>query len=64
MSDDARYIPRLSKDDLELIERIAAKYSDDVAVSIGRSCERLEQRMDAAEERLHGRLADLEGELD
>jgi hypothetical protein len=60
MTDEAQGISRLSKEDLEMIERIASRYSDDIAVSAARSFERLEERIDAAESRLYSRLNDLE----
>jgi len=63
MTDDAREISRLSYEDLELIERVIYKNSDDVAVSIARSFERLEERVDAMESRLYSRLNDLEDTL-
>ena len=50
----------LEQKDLELIERIVYKHNDDVAVSIARSFERLEERIDAAESRIYSRLADLD----
>ena len=50
----------LSQHDLELIERVIYKQGDDIAVSIARSFERLEERIDAAESRLHGRIAEFE----
>jgi hypothetical protein len=50
----------LDKIDLELIERILYKNGDDIAVSIARSFERLEERMDAMESRVYSRIADLE----
>ena len=39
----------LEQKDLELIERVVYKNSDDVAVSIALSFERIEERIDAAE---------------
>ncbi|MGB7746824.1 MAG: helix-turn-helix domain-containing protein, partial [Verrucomicrobiia bacterium] len=39
----------LEQKDLELIERVIYKNGDDIAVSIGRSFERLEERIDAAD---------------
>jgi hypothetical protein len=42
------------------VERIVYKNGDDVAVSVARSFERLEERMDAMEARLYSRLADIE----
>jgi hypothetical protein len=53
----------LDQKDLELIERIVAKNGDDVAVSIARSFERIEERIDATEYRLYVRLADLEDKI-
>ena len=53
----------LDQNDLEQIERIIFKNGDDVAVSIARSFERLEERVDAAESRIYGRLGDLEDKL-
>ena len=50
----------LEQNDLELIERIVYKNSDDIAISISRSFERLEERIDAAESRIYTRLVDLE----
>ena len=50
----------LEQKDLELIERVIYKNGDDVAVSISRSFERLEERLDAVESRLYGRLSELE----
>ena len=54
----------LEQKDLELIERIIYKNGDDVAVSIARSFERLEERIDAAESRIYSRLSDLEDKLE
>jgi len=53
----------LDQKDVELIERVIYKNGDDIAVSIGRSFERLEERIDAAESRLFSRLADLEDKV-
>ena len=47
----------LEQKDIELLERIIYKNGDDIAVSIGRSFERLEERIDAAESRLYSRLS-------
>ena len=49
--------------DIELIERIIYKGNDDIAISIARSFERLEERIDASEARIYSRLADLENKL-
>lgn len=53
----------LTQGDLEQIERIIYKNSDDIAISIARSFERLEECIDATEARLYSRLADLEDQL-
>jgi hypothetical protein len=50
----------LDTKDLELIERVIYKNGDDIAMSIGRSFERLEERIDAAETRIYGRLIEIE----
>ena len=50
----------LESKDLELIERVIYKNGDDIAMSIGRSFERLEERIDAAETRIYGRLIEIE----
>jgi hypothetical protein len=49
--------------DLELIERMIWKNGDDTAVSIARSFERLEERLDGAESRLYSRMTDLEDQI-
>ena len=54
----------LDQKDLELIERIIYKNGDDIAVSIGRSFERLEERIDAAESRIYSRLAEIEDKME
>lgn len=54
----------LDTKDIELIERVIYKNGDDIAVSIGRSFERLEERIDAAESRIYGRLAEVEDKID
>lgn len=50
----------LDKKDIEVIENLIYKSADDIAVSIARSFERLEERIDAAESRLYTRIADVE----
>ena len=45
---------------LEHIERMVYKNADDIAISIARSFERLEERIDAAESRIYSRISDLE----
>jgi hypothetical protein len=54
----------LDRKDLEEFERIVYKNNDDIAISIARSFERLEERIDAAEARLYGRLSDLDDKLE
>lgn len=53
----------LDPKDIEQIERLIYKNADDVAVSISRSFERLEERVDATESRIYARLAELEEQL-
>jgi len=53
----------LEQKDFEFIERLIYKNSDDIAVSIARSFERLEERIDAAESRLYSRLAEVEDKV-
>ena len=53
----------LDQKDLELIERIIYKNGDDVAVSIARSFERLEERMDAMESRMYSRMSDSDADV-
>ena len=50
----------LDKKDIELIEQIIYKNSDDIAVSISRSFERLEERLDASESRTLTRISEIE----
>lgn len=54
----------LEQKDLELIERIIYKNGDDVAVSISRSFERLEERIDSAESRIYSRISDVEDKIE
>ncbi len=54
----------LEQKDLELIERIIYKGNDDVAVSIARSFERLEERIDGAESRIYSRLSEVEDKVE
>jgi len=54
----------LDQKDLELIERLMYKNGDDIAVSIARSFERLEERMDCAESRIYSRIADVETSIE
>ena len=50
----------LDKKDIEIIEQIIYKNADDIAVSLARSFERLEERLNAGEARLLTRMAELE----
>jgi len=54
----------LEHKDVELIERIIYKNGDDIAVSIARSFERLEERIDGAESRIYSRLSDIEDKIE
>ena len=58
------YFMSLEPKDLELIERVVYKNGDDIAVSIGRSFERLEERIDAAESRIYSRLSEVEDKIE
>ncbi len=54
----------LDQKDIELIERIVYKNADDIAVSITRSFERLEERVDLLEGRLYTRISEVEDRLE
>ena len=54
----------LTPGDLEFIERLVNKDTGDIAVALGRSFERLEERIDAVESRLYSRLSDLEDKVE
>ena len=54
----------LDQKDVELLERIIYKNGDDIAVSVARSFERLEERIDSTESRLYSRFADVEDKAD
>ena len=54
----------LDHNELEQIERVLYKSGDDIAISIARSFERLEERLDATESRLYSRLAEIEDQLE
>jgi hypothetical protein len=54
----------LEQKDIEMIERVIYKNGVDIAVSIGRSFERLEERIDTAESRIYSRLAELEDKIE
>jgi phage shock protein A len=57
-------VRNLTQEAVESIERIIWKSGDDLAVSVARSFERLEERIDGAESRLYSRFADLEDKLE
>ena len=54
----------LGQKDIELIERIVYKNGDDIAVSISRSFQRLEERLEVLESRLCSRSADVEDKIE
>ena len=54
----------LTPADVESIEQIVYKNGDDIATSIVRSFERLEERIDTVESRIYSRLAELEENLE
>ena len=54
----------LEQKDIELLERVIYKNGDDIAVSLARSFERLEERIDAAESRIYSRISDVEDKIE
>lgn len=54
----------LDQKDAEIIERIIYKNADDLCVSIARSFERVEERLDSIESRVHARIADSEDKIE
>ena len=50
--------------DIEVLERLISKNSDDIAISIARSFERLEERIDAVESRIYSRISELEDRVE
>jgi hypothetical protein len=54
----------LEPKDIELLECIIYKNADDIAISLSRSFERLEERVDALESRLYSRIAELEDRIE
>lgn len=54
----------LEQKDIEVLERIIYKNGDDVAVSISRSFQRLEERLEVLESRLCSRIADVEDKVE
>jgi len=53
----------LTQGDLERIERLIFKNGDDLAVSVARALERLEERIDGVDTRIYSRLADIEDQI-
>ena len=51
---------KLTQSDLKLVNDIIYKSADDICVSIARSFERMEERIEAMESRLYSRFADIE----
>lgn len=49
---------------IEVIERLIYKNADDICISIARSFERLEERMDASESRLYSRMTEVEDRIE
>jgi vacuolar-type H+-ATPase subunit I/STV1 len=54
----------LEPKDIELLECIIYKNADDIAISLSRSFERLEERVDALESRLYSRMSELEDRIE
>ncbi len=54
----------LEQKDLELIEHIIYRNSDDIAISIARSFERLEKHFFDAESRLYSRIGELDDKIE
>ena len=54
----------LESKDLELIESLIYKNGDDIAISIARSFERLEKRIDDVESRIYTRLSEIEDKVE
>lgn len=50
--------------DIDVFERLINRNSDDIAISIARSFERLEERIDAIESRIYVRLSELEDRVE
>jgi hypothetical protein len=54
----------LEQKDLELIEHLIFKNSDDIAISLARSFERLEKKNNDSESRLYSRFSELEDKIE
>jgi len=50
----------LDQKDLELLETVLYRNSDNIGIAIGRSFERLEEHMDNMESRIYKRLAEID----
>lgn len=53
----------LKPGDLEAIERVIYRNGDDIAMAVGRSFERLEEKMNSIESHIYGRLSEIEKEI-
>lgn len=53
----------LGTDDIKLIENMLYKSSDDTAVAVARSFERLEDKIDASESRLYSLIREIETKI-
>lgn len=54
----------LDQKDLEQIENVIRKYTDDQAVSISRSFERIEEKIEAIESRMYARISEVEDRIE
>lgn len=55
---------QFTPEEIKQLETIIYKLGDDIAISIARSFERLEERIDSAESRIYSKLAELEDKID
>jgi predicted RecB family endonuclease len=54
---------KISNEDLDVLEDLVFRSSDDLAVTLSRSLERLETKLDHIETRLYRRISELEQEI-
>lgn len=54
----------LEQKDIEIIENLIYKNSDDIAISIARSFERLEKNNMDTESRIHNKISELDDKID
>jgi hypothetical protein len=54
----------LEPKDLEILERMLYKNAEDIFISITRGCERLVERVDAAESRIYSRMAEVDDRVE